>query len=267
MKTKARNLALAAIAFLAIGGLAVWLMSHRSNSDDQNYLGEVERTDLGLMTSLPLYWPLGADFAEFAQGTGEVPWQRAMLEQDFDLVLLDTLTPIPGLTADESEFDPLAQLDQLAVIQPRGLSPSDNAALDQWVRAGGRLLLVLDPALTGDYELALGDPRRPVDAALIPPLVAHWGLEVVFDELQAPQRQAKIGELSIEIALAGEIRQLDQAQTCDLSGNGTLAHCQIGAGAAIILADAKIFEDEGSAEQNGSPELATLLQFMRFAFP
>lgn len=89
------------------------------------------------MTSLPLYWRLGADVADIASGNALVPWQRQAMERRFDLVPLDTLSPIPALTPDEPETDPLAELDYLAIIQPRGLSPADNVALDEWVRAGG----------------------------------------------------------------------------------------------------------------------------------
>ena len=113
------------------------------------------------MTSLPLYWPADAALADIAAGTAPPPWQRRAIEADYRLVPLDTLSPIPALSPDAPDTDPLAGLGLLAVIQPRGLSPADNVALDDWVRRGGRLLMALDPALTGDYEAPLGDPRRP----------------------------------------------------------------------------------------------------------
>ena len=97
------------------------------------------------------------------------------MARSYALEPLDTLSPIPALAADQPDLDPLAGLRRIAIIQPRGLSASDNVAVDGWVRAGGRLLLVLDPALTGEYDLPLGDPRRPVDTALIPPVANAWG--------------------------------------------------------------------------------------------
>lgn len=140
---------------------------------------------LGLMSSLPLTWPLDADMEAILGGADPMTWQRLAIGHCYTPVPLDTLSPADGSAPEDIAKGPLAQLDRLAIIQPRGLSPADNVALDAWVRAGGRLLLALDPALTGDYDLPLGDPRRPVDAALIPPVVARWGLAVRFDEGQA----------------------------------------------------------------------------------
>lgn len=201
---------------------------------------------LGLMTSLPLYWPLGADLADLANGNAPAPWQRAALERTYALVPLDTLTPIPGLTENDPEIDPLAGLRRLAVIQPRGLAPGDNVALDDWVREGGHLLLVLDPMLTGEYDLPLGDPRRPTDTALIPPVLARWGLKVVFDDQQDDaMRAVRFGKAMIPLHLSGEIQFTQPARPdCTLIAEGAGARCRMGAGRVTVLADAAVFEHE-----------------------
>jgi hypothetical protein len=202
------------------------------------------RAKLGLMTSLPLYWPLEAGVEEIAAGRVALPWQRSALEQAYQIEPLDSLAPIPGLTANAPATDPLAGLTRLAVIQPRGLSPADNVALDSWVRAGGRLLLVLDPALTGDYDLALGDPRRPADSALIPPVVARWGLAVRFDEGQADSvTEQALGEAALPLVLAGEVTFTDpSAAACTLLADGAAARCSVGKGEVTLIADAALFE-------------------------
>lgn len=199
---------------------------------------------LGLMTSLPLYWPLEAGVEDIAAGRAPLPWQRAALEQAYVIEPLDSLTPIPGLTADAPATDPLAGLTRLAVIQPRGLSPADNVALDAWVRGGGRLLLALDPALTGEYELPLGDPRRPADSALIPPVVARWGLAVRFDETQADTvTEQALGEATLPLVLAGEVTITDpSAAACTLLADGAAARCSVGKGEVTLIADAALFE-------------------------
>ena len=49
----------------------------------------------------------------------------------------------------------------LLALQPYPQSPEALVALDQWVRDGGRLLLVADPLLDWPSQLPLADPRRP----------------------------------------------------------------------------------------------------------
>lgn len=220
---------------------------------------------LGLMTSLPLYWPLGADLADLAAGDGEPPWQRAALGVSYAIEPLDTLSPIPGLSPAAPEVDPLAGLARLAVIQPRGLSPADNVALDGWVRAGGRLLLVLDPVLTGDYDLPLGDPRRPADTALIPPVVARWGLAVRFDEAQeAEVATARLGEVPLALALAGEVAITDPAAAdCTLHAGGAAAQCRVGEGQVTLIADAAMFEHRELAGEGGAGLRAVLAEALR----
>jgi hypothetical protein len=215
---------------------------------------------LGVMSSLPLFWPIGAEIAEIAAGTAPLPWQREVLAKRFLLEPLDTLAPIPGLGPDAPATDPLAGLTRLAVIQPRGLSPADNVALDGWVRGGGRLLLVLDPALTGEYDLPLGDPRRPVESALIPPVVARWGMAVRFDEEQdAALRTQPLGAAVLPLVLAGEVAIIDPgAAQCTLMAGGAAARCAVGKGRVTLIADAALFEHPELAGEGGAGVRAVL---------
>ncbi|MEM9500697.1 MAG: hypothetical protein AAF941_02505 [Pseudomonadota bacterium] len=257
--------ALAAIALAACGepNASAETQSVREKSGPV-----VERAELGLMTSLPLYWPTGMEFADIAQGNGETPWQRVLIEQQFELTPLDTLTSIPALSPNEPETDPLAELEHLAVIQPRGLSAADNVALDEWVREGGQLLLVLDPMLTGHYEMPLGDPQRPVGSALIPPVVKRWGLEVRFDEDQQLERQVELGGDALNVSLAGNIQATDGAGPgCEIMADGVIARCSIEKGSVTLLADADVFEHEYETDLEDADNLFPLARFMRFAFP
>lgn len=209
---------------------------------------------LGLMSSLPLVWPLGADVTAIAGGTAAVPWQREALAQSYTVEPLDTLAPVPALSPDAPAIDPLAGLTRLAVIQPRGLSPAENVAVDDWVRGGGLLLLVLDPALTGEYDLPLGDPRRPADSALIPPVVARWGMSVSFDEAQAPAViDSRLGETPLPLALPGRIAITDPtAARCTLLAEGAAARCVVGKGRVTLIADAAVFEHPELAGESGA---------------
>lgn len=217
---------------------------------------------LGLMTSLPLYWPLGAGVGDLAAGRAGLPWQRATLEQRYAIEPLDTLSPIPALSPDAPDIDPLAGLARLAVIQPRGLSPADNVALDNWVRAGGRLLLVLDPALTGDYDLPLGDPRRPSEAALIPPVAARWGLAVSFDaDQEAVVAQRALAGAALPVALSGRIAVSNvPSAACTALAGGAAAHCRVGKGEVTLIADAALFEHPELAGEGGAGLLAVVTE-------
>lgn len=222
-----------------------------------------DRSKLGLMTSLPLYWSLEAELEDFAQGIGSVPWQRTLLERQFELVPLDTLSPIPALSPGSPDLDPLAGLERIAVIQPRGLSPADNVALDEWVKAGGQLLLVLDPELTGHYEAALGDPRRPVDTALVPPVVARWGLVGAFDaEQDAEVSYAQLPGGAVPLLMSGETQANDAAggtDGCVTHESRALVHCDnVGKGTVTYLHDAAVFEHPELVGEEGEAVRALL---------
>lgn len=241
------------LAIIAATGLLALAGCDRPSADAPPQPSPSRET-LGLMSSLPLYWPEGSDLADLAAGRGEAVWQRTAMEQAYALVLLDTLSPIAALSPGAPETDPLAGLTRLAVIQPRGLSPTDNVALDNWVRGGGRLLLVLDPALTGDYDLPLGDPRRPVDTALIPPAVARWGMAVRFDNAQpATVTTAGLAGASLPLALSGRIAITDpKAGRCALAAEGAAAICRVGLGRVTLIADAALFEHPELAGERGA---------------
>lgn len=84
------------------------------------------RSSLGLFTTLPLYWAETGDVSELITGAGGGENHiRQALEKRYQLALLDTLEP-----------DALAGVDHLLIAQPRPLAPSENVALDDWVRAG-----------------------------------------------------------------------------------------------------------------------------------
>ena len=244
-------------AFALLAGAALSLTGCGTAPGDT---AAADRPLIGLMTSLPLYWPADAALDDIAAGRAGLPWQRRAIEARYTVLPLDTLASVPPLTPEDPEVDPLAEITRLAVIQPRGLSPADNVALDDWVRDGGRLLLALDPALTGEYDLPIGDPRRPVDSALIPPVVARWGLAVRFDETQRPEIvRASYAALELPLALPGIIAVSEPATAdCTIAAQGAIATCRVGEGQVTLIADAALFEHPELAGENGETIAALL---------
>ena len=256
MAQTTRRILVAATA--AISALAAFALV-QGGAEPARPVPDQERAKLGLMTSLPIYWAEGADIAALVDQDAKTPWQREALEQQFELL------PLDALASDGPETDPIDGLEFIAVIQPRGLSPADNVALDEWVRAGGKLLLVLDPMLTGEYEMPLGDPRRPVDTALIPPVVKRWGLDIQFAIHEVWENGivdvALEGE-SFTVSHGGQIVVADPSDAdCELHAAGVIAQCQVGDGRVTLLADAVLFEERELAGEGGHK----LLKIFEFA--
>ena len=201
---------------------------------------EVQRAPLGLSSTLPIYWQESPNFATILKEEGEPGWVRQTLETRFDLVPLDVLSA-----------EALAPLDHLLLAQPRALSPAENVALDDWVRAGGQLLLFADPMLTSHSQFAIGDPRRPQDVVLLSPILARWGLELTFDTAQ-PQGE-RIEEdfgVAIPVDLAGAFVPVtsEAPGECAISATGIAAGCRIGEGQVVLLADAALLDGEEESD-------------------
>lgn len=240
------------ITALAVGG--IWLGQDRP----------VERRPLGLMTSLPIYWPEGADMSDIVAGEVAVPWMRQELERHFILQPLDTLSPD---SEQSGAVSPLQGMERLLIVQPRGFSPQDNVELDQWVRAGGHVLIAIDPMLSGQYGVSIMDPRHPVVSALIPNVLAHWGMEVHFTENQPLNgREVELDGAALPLVMAGQLVLTEQGRAhCQLKGDEVVAECRIGEGRVVVLADAAIFE-HGHGEAVTSDALNTLMH-LAFSSP
>ncbi|MEL1249520.1 Gldg family protein [Aurantiacibacter gilvus] len=194
-----------------------------------------EQPALALMGTVPIYWGEPADFGETLQGEAEPHWARAVLEQGFALAPVDYLSE-----------EVLAGYDYLLLAQPRGLSAEENVALDTWVREGGRLLLFADPLMTGESRFGIGDRRRPQDVALLSPILARWGLELTFDEAQAEglQQADHFGD-PLPVNMRGAWDYSGATRECTIPGDALLAHCRIGAGQALLVADAAMLDIAG----------------------
>ena len=209
------------IALAAIG----WFSLHRAPKPQQ---------PIGLFTALPI-WLGRTAIADELQPDARPHWARAELQRYGTVVPLDTLDAAGG-------SDPLRGVTRLILAQPRVLTPAENVALDNWVRGGGHLLLIIDPAYTEESPFALGDPRRPPAQAMLSPILTRWGLELQFDSAQPLElRLQDVMGAQVPTVLAGTFATRGQGN-CRLWGGGIAVTCAIGKGRILALADAALLE-------------------------
>lgn len=202
----------------AIGALVVLVAgaTFALNSQKPGLLAEQKKPALMLLTSLPIV--LGEDFNLKSTGSPALTALAARFR----------VKPISTTSAKELRA-PL-----LLMAQPGAQAPENLVALDDWVRRGGRVLLLADPMLEWPSKRPLGDPLHPPPMFQDTGLLAHWGLR-----LDAPdQRGPAVRELAGYRVLTVSPGALYGA--CRISGDQLVADCSIGKGRAIVIADADL---------------------------
>lgn len=178
-----------------------------------------EKPQVALLTSLPIVF--GEQFGLEAEPS---PLLKE-LEKGF------TVLPVDGP-------EQLPARGLLLAVQPQALTAERLVALDQWVRNGGRLVLLADPLLAFESSRPLGDRFRPPLRYPDTGLLAHWGLSLdaaVSDRLEAVDTDFGRG-IRVEAAGLGSLTRSGGA--CTLSPTRAVARCRIGKGYATIVADA-----------------------------
>ncbi|MDR7101755.1 DUF4350 domain-containing protein [Croceicoccus sp. BE223] len=209
---------------------------------------KVARSDLLLFTSLPILWAEGG-MADMLSADAPVHWARKVLETNRTLKPVDNLTQLPAGGT-------------LVMAQPRALAPEENVALDNWVRAGGHLLLIVDPMLDAHSSYGLGDRRRPEAIAMLSPILARWGLRLVDDARD--DHVARWSGHAVPVAEGGlfELTGQGHESRCRL-GDGAAqaltASCRLGKGNVLLLGDATFLADGDNAGEGGGALLAALV--------
>jgi hypothetical protein len=193
------------------------------------------RPAIALMGTIPIYWGEVAGIDEILRGGTPPHWARGALERRAQLVPIDYLSE-----------EALGAHRYLLLAQPRGLTAQENVALDRWVRGGGQLLAFVDPWMTGESRFGIGDRRRPQDVALLSPILAHWGLELLIDAAQ-PEGLEMVDQPdgALPVNMRGIWVAQGDGHDCALGGSALLAHCRIGQGQALLVADAAMLDLAG----------------------
>jgi hypothetical protein len=191
---------------------------------DASAQASTPKPDLMLFTGLPIIWGEGGAFDPQSRPAASY----RMLQAEFRVRPLDVLDD-PGLAAGRL----------LLLAQPRALAPGELVALDAWVRRGGRVLILTDPQLVWPSELPLGDIRRPPAIGLLDPLLTHWGLRLERGEQGLVVRDLPDGS---RLRLAAPGRFVATKPAC-ATEDSLWARCRLGAGEALLLADADLMHD------------------------
>ena len=184
------------------------------------------RERLAVMTSLPIGPMRGREIAEILNEKGNADPVSAELSRHFTLHHVDFLSKAS-----------LGGERRLLLAHPRALSPSELADLDQWVRAGGRALILADPLLVWPSHRPLGDPHGPPITSLLDPLLSHWGLKLEPANSELVHKVDANGRL---LATAGASRFVITGPQCLAREAGLLVHCRVGRGGALLVADADL---------------------------
>lgn len=211
--TRARWRAVLLAIAVVIGAAAVaFILAGRSKTPAE---ASANQPELLLLTSLPLMF--GEQFSIEGGGSAAL----TALEKHYSV--------LPISVTDPAE---LRRGRLLLMAHPPAQTAEDLVALDEWVREGGRLLLLADPMLEWPSERPLGDPLRPAPMFADTGLLAHWGLRLDAPEERGP-KMSRIGGREVLTASPGALHG-----KCDISPDRVVARCKIGKGAATVVADA-----------------------------
>jgi hypothetical protein len=241
-RTSARLLIIASAVLLLAGAAALALVG-RGREDGIGPKPEAQRPPLMLLTSLPLIFSEGFTLHEGGSKA------LAAIEARYRVV--------PIATTDAAS---LKQARLLLLAHPLAQPAETLVDLDQWVRGGGRVLLLADPRLEWPSERPLGDKLRPPPAFADTGLLAHWGLRLDAPDEAGP-RQLQLGSRPIIAWSPGVL-----SGSSRIGEAGFVARCRIGKGQAIVVADADFLNVDlldGPTENNLDALVAELAALER----
>lgn len=141
----------------------------------------------------------------------------------------------------------LSELGQapLLLVQPQALSPAELVAIDGWINAGGRALILADPMLRWQSRYPLGDARRPpITAVTLAPLLLHWGIRIdPSAERGLVEQMAAVNGVPRRLAMATPGVISAEKAGCRITASRHVARCAIGHGTVVIVADADLLDD------------------------
>ncbi|WP_037499657.1 hypothetical protein [Sphingomonas jaspsi] len=220
-------------AAAAVGGVAFWQADRLSSAggDAKGAAAIGEKPTLALLTSLPIM------FGERFGLDGGAGGLSAALAGDYELRSI--------AVTDAASLQPF---HLLLMAHPRAQPAEALVDLDNWVRGGGRLLLLADPRLDWDSDRPIGDKLRPPPDFADTGLLAHWGLTLAGPSADGPVSVDADG-LPIVVSSPGQLSARNRR--CAIAAGGLIARCQVGEGDVTVIADADFINVSGAGALDG----------------
>jgi len=185
---------------------------------------------LAVVTGLPIVrgeGDIGAILAGRARPAASWRW----LQAHFAVQPIDDVTP-----------EALRGRRLLLLAQPRAMTARELVAIDDWVRAGGRALVLADPALRWHSLYPIGDPRAPPAVTLLDPLLTRWGVRLDLGGAPNDALVVAAGETwRVRMDTPGIWVALDDR--CHREARPWMIRCRIGMGNVLLVADADLMAD------------------------
>ena len=243
MRREGTRLILGGLAALALAGAVAFRIADSGHSDELTPRPVSERPALMLVTTLPIVFP--EEFTLDAKGSKAL----AALETRYRVLPIGT-----------TDARSLGQGGLLLMAHPLAQPAEHLVALGQWVRGGGRVLLLADPLLEWPSKRPLGDKLRPPPSFADTGLLSHWGLALKGPAETGP-RQGWLAGFEILTASPGSL-----AGECVIRDRGFVARCTLGKGKATVVADAdflNVEELDGPTGHNLDALLTALAELER----
>ena len=186
---------------------------------------------LVVVTGLPIVRGEG-DVGDMLSGKASPLQSWRWLEGHFHATPIDFVTP-----------EALAGRGLLLLAQPRALQPRELVSIDDWVRGGGRALVLADPALHWESRYPLGDPRAPLPMSLLDPLMTRWGIRLDQGEAGIHKQDVVAAGRHWRVMMDAVGRFVATGADCQVEVGGTMARCNVGQGKVLLLADADLLAD------------------------
>ncbi len=237
IKRRARIALVAAAVIAMFAGAALLALPKSTPLPPERPAGE--RPELMLLTSLPILFPERLTLDAPASPVLEA------LQSRYRVV------PISVTAASE-----LSDRKLLLMAQPQAQPAEALVELDAWVRSGGQVLLLADPALAWPSDRAPGDRLRPPTAFADTGLLGHWGLRLQPPDATGPASKTVNGR-EVRTVSAGTLATTGPA--CSTAVAGFVARCRLGRGKAVVVADSDFLKVENMEGATADANFGLLL--------